>query len=139
MMKLRILAIICGVLSIGALVFLSIATIANKYLHTQNQNKIVAGPCPTIGRTHSVTITNGIARPRATSAALCDTLHIINRDNQLRLVAFGEHDKHQLYDGVSEKALEKGQTLAVVLNQTGTFVFHDHLTDDSAGSFTVAR
>jgi hypothetical protein len=49
------------------------------------------------------------------------------------------HDSHKAYDGVTEKRLEKGQSLRVVLNETGTYAVHDHLDDEVKGDFIVAR
>lgn len=87
--------------------------------------------------THIVTIKNGHANPVNTRAARCDTLVITNSDNQQRLMAFGRHDNHISYDGVSEKLLDQGQSLTVTLIKPGTYLFHDHEDPLVAGSFTV--
>jgi hypothetical protein len=72
-------------------------------------------------------------------AKLCDTLTLINKDTRLRVMAFGQHDNHQAYDGVTEQVLAEGQSLTVTLNQLGTFRFHDHTQDEVQGTFTVTR
>lgn len=88
---------------------------------------------------HAVTVHGNSVTPAHTTAKLCDTLTINNADDQIRLMAFGPHDHHQPYDGVTERTLAQNQSLTVVLNQAGTFTFHDHLDDAAAGTFTVTR
>lgn len=87
---------------------------------------------------HTVVIHDAML-PQHTTAKLCDKLTIANEDNQLRLVAFGVHEHHTPYDGITEELLAKGQSLTVTLNQAGTFLFHDHLEDQVNGTFTVTR
>ena len=86
---------------------------------------------------HVVTIKDSIMSPVRTQASLCDTLTITNDDDALRLLAFGPHDHHMPYDGVTEKLLQQGQSLTVTLDQAGAFTFHDHLHDSLVGQFTV--
>ncbi|HEX4774449.1 MAG TPA: cupredoxin domain-containing protein [Candidatus Saccharimonadales bacterium] len=87
--------------------------------------------------THKVIIKNDQAIPAHTDAKQCDTLEIINEDNGIKLMAFGPHEHHVSYDGVSERVLGPGQNFSVRLIETGTFQFHDHSTDTAQGSFTV--
>ena len=87
--------------------------------------------------THKVTIQNDKMRPRHTDAKRCDTLVITNLDNQPRIIAFGVHDKHVAYDGVTERYLSDKGTFQVRLIQPGTFKFHDHNQEEVAGTFTV--
>lgn len=87
---------------------------------------------------HQVTIKNSQLSTVKTEAKLCDTLTIINQDSRPRLVAFGVHDHHTAYDGVTEKTLDHGQNLTITLDQAGDFIFHDHLQDEVQGSFVVA-
>ena len=89
------------------------------------------------GRMHEVTIRNGAVTPAVTIADKCDRLAIINLDGRQRLMAFGPHDNHVSYDGVSEKLLSTGDRLEITLIRTGTFTFHDHEQEDVAGSFIV--
>ena len=93
--------------------------------------------CNKKGHDHLVLIKNSLPLPSDTTAKLCDTLTIKNTDDQIRLIAFGVHDKHQAYDGIEERALDKDQSFSVVLNRVGTFKFHDHLDDSAQGRFTV--
>jgi hypothetical protein len=52
-------------------------------------------------------------------------------------MAFGEHEHHTAYNGIYETTLKQNEGFKVVLNQTGTFRFHDHFDERVAGSFTV--
>lgn len=96
-----------------------------------------ASTCHSKGINHLATIKNGTVNPTHISGRLCDTLTITNTDDVLRFIAFGLHEEHEPYDGVSEKTIGQGQSFTVTLNQTGSFKFHDHLHDEVAGTFTV--
>jgi len=84
-----------------------------------------------------VVIQNGQVIPAHTEADKCDSLTIVNLDGQDRLMAFGRHDAHISYDGISEKNLGQGQSLSVTLIRTGDYLFHDHLDDNVRGDFSV--
>lgn len=86
---------------------------------------------------HKVTIKNDVASPGYIDAPQCDTLTIVNADQEDRLIAFGLHEKHEPYDGVTEKLLKQNQSLTVTLRQAGNFRFHDHIHDEVGGTFTV--
>ena len=108
--------------------------------HYSKDNKVIqpaVAECQDKGTAHVVIIQNNSANPQHTSATLCDTLTITNSDNRERLIAFGPHDDHQPYDGITEKVLDKGQDLTITLNQAGTYHFHDHIGDVAQGDFTV--
>ena len=124
---------LCGALCIGAAVYA-----ADRYLARQAHTPdITTVHCDATHAAHTVFIHNGEALPANTSATLCDTLTITNDDDRLRLMAFGAHDHHDPYDGVTEKVLSRGQSLTVTLDQTGTYEFHDHLQETVLGYFTV--
>lgn len=128
--------IIALVLVLAGTVFL-----AAKYLTAQSDAAAPADAKCRIGRhvTHTVLIKNDTMVPEHTQASLCDKLTITNKDSALRLVAFGPHDHHVAYDGVTERPLEQGQSLTVILNQAGSYQFHDHLEDVAHGTFTVMK
>jgi hypothetical protein len=90
------------------------------------------------GALHKVVIQKSRVDPMQTSAQLCERLEITNMDNDTRLVAFGEHEDHQAYDGVSERFLRQGQSLIITLDKAGSFKFHDHLEDAVQGFFVVS-
>ena len=93
--------------------------------------------CKISGQKLSVNISSDKMVPEKTVGKLCDTLTITNSDSQTRLIAFGHHDSHKEYDGVTEKILKQGQSFTVSLNEKGTFTIHDHYKDEVEGSFTV--
>lgn len=88
---------------------------------------------------HQVIIQNNKVIPVNTVAQLCDSLTITNLDDKERLVAFGLHEHHVPYDGITEKTLIQGQSLTVTLVQAGHFRFHDHWHDEVQGTFTVTK
>lgn len=85
----------------------------------------------------TVTLQNEQAVPSHITGKACDTLTISNADTKDRLIAFGSHEHHISYDGVSERVLAQGQSLTVVLVKSGTYLFHDHTDPAVKGSFTV--
>lgn len=95
--------------------------------------------CSKIGQTHLVNIKNSLANPDHIDAKLCDKLTITNQDYRVHEMAFGQHDDHVPYDGVTEEVLAKDQSLTVTLIQAGNFEFHDHIGDVAAGDFTVTN
>jgi len=88
-------------------------------------------------KTYKVVFQNDKVVPSHIDAARCDKLTITNLDDKQRFVAFGEHDRHTAYDGVEERYLTKKGSFTITLIQDGTFLFHDHLDDEAAGTFTV--
>lgn len=95
--------------------------------------------CLQSGREHIVKFENDQINPRTITAKLCDRMTIVNRDNRQRLVAFGEHDEHKSYDGVSEKILEHGQSFEVTLRRVGEFKLHDHFDENLQATFVVSE
>lgn len=128
-------------LAVGSVALIgAIIIVANRYLNAQElaaNAKFAA--CNQQGNHHTVTIKNDIAVPDHITAPLCDTLTIENADDEIRVMAFGPHENHQPYDGVTEETLGPGQSLTVVLNQLGTYQFHDHIHDEVRGDFTVTK
>ncbi len=95
------------------------------------------GACQEIQANHTVTIKNGLATPLHTVAQKCDTLTFINEDNVIRDIAFGTHPQHEAYAGESELTIRRGQGESITLSESGTYKFHDHLHEETAGDFTV--
>ena len=122
------------IIAIGAVVA-GVSLLAGNALGTTKQPAIA--PCTTAKSQYTVTIHNNKLDINNMHAHLCDTLTIVNADKTIRLIAFGQHDHHQPYDGIEEQALTQDQSLRVTLNQAGTFTFHDHLHDEVQGTFTV--
>jgi hypothetical protein len=133
--KVKIVLIILGSLVLmGATIPLAIWV-----THTQTAQLANARARCQVGRhsAHYVVFQNNNVMPDHTVARLCDTLTITNQDNRLRLIAFGPHEHHISYDGISEKLLSQNQSLTVTLVKAGSFTFHDHIDDALHGSFTV--
>jgi plastocyanin len=98
------------------------------------------GPaCAQTGANHTVSIINNRPRPADISVRLCDKLTFVNKDNLTREIAFGAHDNHVPYDGVTERFLNKDQSFTITLNKVGTYHWHDHLHDEIQGDFTVNK
>lgn len=95
--------------------------------------------CHITGKEHRVVFSNNSVKPPKIDAKLCDRLTIANQDSKLRLIAFGEYDEHSSYDGISEKFLDRGESLRVTLKRPGTFNFHDHLDENLVGEFVVTE
>lgn len=93
--------------------------------------------CPDKGPNHTVEIKNTQIIPESVNANICDELTLVNKDDKLRLIAFGVHDSHIYYSGVTEKVLKKDESLTITLNQAGTYIFHDHLQEEVQGQFSV--
>lgn len=96
------------------------------------------GACQGTNANHKVTISSGKLSPTHTEAHLCDTLTFINQDSTAREIAFGPHPEHRVYGGMSEVTVRKGYTKTITLNQSGNYIFHDHLDPTITGSFNVA-
>lgn len=98
-----------------------------------------AAQCGQPQAAHKITIAHDVMKPRQTAGKVCDTLTITNTDNTVRRIAFGRHNQHRAYDGVTEKSLKNGESFTVTLNQAGTYTIHDHLNEHVAGEFTVTK
>ena len=113
--------------------------VANRFAGKQlNSGGITNKQCQSQQQTgHIITIENDVANPTNTVARQCDTLTIINKDDETREIAFGLHENHVPYDGVAEKLLAKDQSFTVTLIQIGNFRVHDHIHDEVQATFTV--
>lgn len=137
MTKKAVLLIIFSVFA-GAIVVGITAWGANAWLTNESKPKQPdAVACTTLGENHRVIIKNDAASQTLITGRLCDTLTITNEDPTFRVMAFGPHEDHQSYNGITEKLLEQGQSLTVVMDKIGTYHFHDHIHDEVAGDFTV--
>lgn len=132
----KVIIVIIIILTIGGIAGIT-HSLADSYLAQATSPDTPA--CLRAGKEHKVTVRRGQVEPAHIEAKLCDKLIITNFDDQFRLLAFGEHNNHQAYDGVIEKVLQKNQSLTVTLNKTGTYHFHDHLEYSTQGSFTVIQ
>jgi hypothetical protein len=111
-----------------------VAVVANIYL-SNNSDKCANNT----GNEHIVIIKDNIMSPSATTAKLCDKLTIVNEDEVQRIIAFGQHDNHISYDGITEKEISKDQRFSVTLNELGDYLFHDHDQEEVSGTFLVIQ
>lgn len=125
--------LVIGLLLAGFAIFLVVSIGADKYLSDKKSET----ECPANRPNHLVIIKNDAVNPVTTTAPRCDTLTIKNADSKSRLIGLGEHDRHQAYDGVSQRNLANGESFTLTLYKTGTYNFHDHYQDEVGGSFTV--
>jgi hypothetical protein len=124
------------------LFLIAIAIVAGGSIYLANHlstTKPVAQTCTTVRANHRVIIRQGVVTPSHTTAKRCDSLTITNLDATNRLMAFGTHEDHRVYDGIEERLLGHEQSLKVILVQSGSFRFHDHLDDTVQGTFTVSK
>lgn len=122
------------VIAVGVIV--AVVYLSEHYLDDRTASKGIVD-CKDKGIPRIVTIQNSKISPTHVEAELCDTLTITNKDDQKRLVAFGEHAHHLSYNGISEKLIGKNQNLTVTLNERGTYEFHDHLEAQLIGTVTI--
>lgn len=95
------------------------------------------GACQGQHTNHKVVIRDGQAFPGHIEALYCDTLTFINEDDVVRKITFGTHAEHVKYAGVYSLTV-RSRDKTIILNQSGTYLFHDHNNPDTTGSFTVA-
>lgn len=86
---------------------------------------------------HTIVLKDNQATPSSTVGKRCETLTVINTDNQSRTMAFGLHANHVFYDGITEQVLEKGQSFIITLIQIGNFKIHDHEHEEVKATFQV--
>jgi plastocyanin len=132
-------AIRVTVFSLGLLVLSSAVIYSSVKLYAEFKPDKPAPVCSQKGIDHKVVIKNGSVVPTHTDGKLCDTMTVTNTDDVLRYVAFGRHDEHQAYDGITEKTIEKDQSFTITMDEAGSYKFHDHLHDEVQGTFTVQR
>ncbi len=95
------------------------------------------GACNEIKNNHVVIFKAGRAEPASVEASRCDSLTFINQDDKTRDIAFGPHPEHASYSGESEIILNHGDSETITLNQTGNYLFHDHLEATLSGFLIV--
>lgn len=95
------------------------------------------GACKGNYKNYKVSIAGGTATPAYIEAKICDTLTFINEDEEVHEISFGTHPQDVNYAGQSELEVRKGRSKTLVLNEAGTYQFHDDLTPMLSGSFTV--
>jgi biopolymer transport protein ExbD len=129
--------LILAVVGVTAIVIALSSSQANDKKHEDDHAQPVIVSCKTTGQKLAINISGNKMSPEVTTGNVCDTLTITNSDPKTRLVAFGHHDSHKEYDGVTERVLKQDQSLTVTLNEKGTYTVHDHYDDAAEATFTV--
>jgi hypothetical protein len=136
MLKDKPLLVLGTILTGGVIVIVAMILFVGPLLASDSSK---ASECDNTNVEHTAVVQNGKITPSDIHAKKCDILTITNKDTASRLMAFGKHDKHIRYDGVSEKRLSPGQSFTVTLNQAGTYLFHDHYDESVSANFTVTE
>lgn len=103
------------------------------------------GACNEVKQSHKVTIRNGQVEPMATYASLCDSLTIINEDEQVRKIALKpnalthNHGYDSGYGGLDEIPVEKGDPETITLNEVGAVLLHDRLDSTTFGYVHISE
>ena len=110
---------------------------SKKYLTSRDTAKESTSDCRKSGKSYEFVIENDVIVPSEIQVTICDSITVINRDNKQRLLAFGEHEDHGSYQGMSDLPLAKGQNVTFVAATKGTFLVHDHNQDEVSATFIV--
>ena len=139
MKKTNAIIIIIVIVLAAATLVTTVFTISSRYLKRETDAKLAKTTCNQLGIGHIINVTDTSVSPSDTQAKRCETLTVVNKSSKLRLMAFGPHEDHQPYNGITEKDLTVGKSFTVTLNQTGTYRIHDHTNDELAAYFTVSN
>jgi hypothetical protein len=130
--------VITGFIVVVAVLVGLTTVLGGSFLRRETEDTL-PGKCQNIGRTYNVIIQGGAAQPTHIDAHVCDQLTIQNLDTKTRLIGFGNHSQHVAYNGVAERMLKTGQSMNLVLNQVGSYHFHDHYQSELEVTFTVQQ
>lgn len=93
--------------------------------------------CGSTGTSHEIAIKHGVfARPDM-SVQRCDIITVVNQDKDSYLLAFGNHERHEVYPGFESRLLTAGDTIIIDALKEGTFTVHDHKRDKASLQLTV--
>ena len=137
MKKKRVFYLSAAIVFACTSIFLFAHIVANSYLKNHPSKNEVIVRCQVVANNFVATVSNGQIQPSTIYAKPCDTLTIINKDPVVRQIAFGPHDQHISYDGVTETALDKDESFTITLNQKGRYNFHDHFQPSTLADFQV--
>jgi cytochrome o ubiquinol oxidase operon protein cyoD len=99
----------------------------------------LTGACQGVKKSHFVTISGGTASPLRIDAQRCDTLTLINQDDQMRTIRFSTSSQNASYGGVDEVTVRKGRPETITLNEVGEYTFHDQQVSELQGYFSVTE
>lgn len=93
--------------------------------------------CTSLGQNHTVVFAEAQVQPSQINAKRCDTMTIQSTSMKNRLIAFGVHNQHKAYNGITEQQLRANDSFTVTLTTTGSFLFHDHQQETLGATFLV--
>ena len=97
----------------------------------------VAACAPSPRHTIILTYTASRFTPAVLTAQRCDILVLANQGATEVELAFGPHDHHLPYPGITDEPVAPGKSQSLVLSQAGTFGLHDHVHDQAEAQLTV--
>lgn len=95
------------------------------------------GACQGNKDNHIVIIQNNTAAPAHIDAKRCDTLTFLNKDESARHMVFGPHPNYRNYGGEDMIVLDDGRPETITLNESGSFMFHDHMNPSLMGHISI--
>ena len=97
------------------------------------------GACQGNNDNHIVVLKDDEITPTYIEAERCDTLTFSIEDGVDRMIMFGPHDSPMSYGGIYDIIVRSDRSEIVTLNEVGTFSFHDHMTPEIIGTFSVVQ
>jgi cytochrome o ubiquinol oxidase operon protein cyoD len=98
------------------------------------------GACHGQYTTYKMTITDDGIVPNSIVARHCDRLTFINESSRsTRYIMFGSFEEPKAYGGEDMISVPSRRPKTIILNETGTHQFHDHMYDNVTGTFTVTE
>ena len=128
---------IIGLLVATISIYLIVSNISRLYLDDDKTPTKTEFNCEAVGENQNLVINNDTFDNTVITAKKCDTLTITNKDVKTRVITFGEHDDHKAYDDVTQRKLLKDESFTLTLNETGSFVVHDHEDQKVEAKFFV--
>jgi len=61
----------------------------------------------------------------------------VNNGDEAVVVASADHPTHQVYPPLNLGGFEKGSSVQLVFDKSGTYKYHDHLNPDNTGTVVV--
>lgn len=97
------------------------------------------GACGELRQNYIVLVGTGRVTPAQVQAKRCDTLTFINESQLTRELVFGAHPVHATYGGHEAITVDASRPESIVLNQAGSYTYHDHNNPQAVGSFVVTE
>lgn len=92
---------------------------------------------PAGGKVIEVTLTDVGFNPKSITAQLGDKVIWTNNAPLIATVNSNPHPIHDLYPFLNLGEFQPGKTVRIILRQTGTFQYHNHLNPSQTGTITV--